>query len=557
MAPLEAKHEGIKMSADDWWKCGIVYQVYPRSFQDSNGDGIGDLDGIRARLDHLVSLGVDAVWISPIYPSPMADFGYDISDFCDIDPCFGTLDGFDALVQEAHAKGLKLILDFVPNHTSDRHPWFVQSRSARSDPRRDWYIWRDPAPDGGPPNNWLGNFGGPAWTLDAVTGQYYAHSFLKEQPDLNWRNPEVRAAMYEVLRFWLRRGVDGFRVDVLSQIVKDAQFRDNPPNPDFVEGQDPFLRLTMLHNTDLPEVQPIVAEMRRVVDEFSDARSSRVLIGELYLPLARLVAYYGLNAQGVLEGVQLPFNFQLIGTEWQAARIDRVVRDYEAALPPGAQPNWVLGNHDRSRIASRVGPRMARLAAMLLLTLRGTPTLYYGDEIGMTDVPIPADEVQDPFEKNKPGMGLGRDPERTPMQWSAAAHAGFTTGVPWLRLASDWRMHNVEAQSRDPGSMLALYRRLIALRRAQPALHRGTYEALEAGDEMLAYARESEGQRLVVILNFGATPAPVPPTLLPRQPIVLASTDPARAESIEGPMVLAPCEGVVIGAANDKGPTTR
>jgi len=531
------------MSADDWWKHGIVYQVYPRSFQDSDGDGIGDLDGIRARLDHLVSLGVDAVWISPVYPSPMADFGYDISNFCDIDPRFGTLESFDVLVREAHAKGLRLIMDFVPNHTSERHPWFVHSRSARSDPHRDWYIWRDPAPGGGPPNNWLSNFGGPAWSFDAATGQYYAHSFLKEQPDLNWRNPEVRAAMYEVLRFWLRRGVDGFRVDVLSQIVKDAQFRDNPPNPDFAEGQDPFLRWTMLYNTDLPEVQPIVAEMRRVVDEFGDARSSRVLIGELYLPLDRLVAYYGPNA----EGLQLPFNFQLISTEWQAAHIDRFVRDYEAALPPGAQPNWVLGNHDKSRIASRAGPRMARLAAMLLLTLRGTPTIYYGDEIGMADVPIPADEVQDPFEKNKPGMGLGRDPVRTPMQWSAAEHAGFTTGTPWLRLAADWRTCNVEAQSRDPRSMLALHRRLIALRRAKPALHRGSHKALEAGDEVLAYAREWEGQRLVVVLNFGAAAAPVPPALLPQQPVVLASTDPERAGSIDGPLLLAPGEGVVIG----------
>jgi len=545
------------MSADDWWKCGIVYQVYPRSFQDNNGDGIGDLDGIRARLDHLVSLGADAIWISPIYPSPMADFGYDISDFCGIDPRFGTLDGFDALVQEAHARGLKLILDFVPNHTSDRHAWFVQSRSARNGPRRDWYIWRDPAPGGGPPNNWLSNFGGPAWTFDPATGQYYAHSFLKEQPDLNWRNPEVRAAMYEVLRFWLRRGVDGFRVDVLSQIIKDAEFRDNPPNPDFAEGQDPFFRWLMLYNTDLPEVQPIVAEMRRVVDAFSDARSSRVLIGELYLPLPQLVAYYGRNAEGVLEGVQLPFNFQLIATEWQAARIDRFVRDYEAALPAGAQPNWVLGNHDRSRIATRVGPRMARLAAMLLLTLRGTPTLYYGDEIGMTDVPIPADEVQDPFEKNKPGMGLGRDPERTPMQWSAREHAGFTTGTPWLRLAADWSTNNVEAQSRDPGSMLALYRRLIALRRAQPALNRGDHEALGVEGEVLAYARNCEGQRLIVLLNFGATSAPVSPALMPRAPVVLASTDPARAELIDGSLVLGPHEGVVIGTVNAKRPTAR
>lgn len=536
------------MSADAWWKNGIVYQIYPRSFQDSDGDGIGDLDGVRARLDYLVSLGIDAVWISPIYPSPMADFGYDISDFCDIDPRFGTLNGFDALVSDAHSRGLRVILDFVPNHTSDQHPWFVQSRSARSDPRRDWYLWRDPAPDGGPPNNWLSNFGGPAWTFDPATGQYYGHSFLKQQPDLNWRNPEVRAAMYEVLRFWLRRGVDGFRVDVLSQLIKDAQFRDNPPNPDFVEGQDPFHRWLMLYNTDLPEMQQIVAEMRRVVDAFSDARSSRVLIGELYLPLSRLVAYYGLNAEGVLEGLQLPFNFQLIAAEWQAAIIDRMVRDYEAALPAGAQPNWVLGNHDKPRIASRVGPRMARLAAMLLLTLRGTPTLYYGDEIGMTDIPIPVEEVQDPFEKNKPGMGLGRDPQRTPMQWSAAAHAGFTTGTPWLRLADDWATHNVEAQSRDPGSMLALYRRLIALRRAQPALNQGNHEALESGGEVLAYARNSEGQRLVVLLNFGATAAPVSSVLMPRRPIVLASTVPTRAEIIAEPLVLAPHEGVVIGS---------
>ncbi|OUM00666.1 alpha-amylase family glycosyl hydrolase [Variovorax sp. JS1663] len=536
------------MSADDWWRHGIFYQIYPRSFQDSNGDGIGDLDGIRARLDHLVALGVDAVWISPIYPSPMADFGYDISDHCDIDPCFGTLAGFDALVGEAHARGLKLVLDFVPNHTSDRHPWFLQSRSARDDPRRDWYLWRDPAPDGGPPNNWLSNFGGPAWTLDPATGQYYCHSFLKEQPDLNWRNPEVRAAMHEVLRFWLRRGVDGFRVDVLSDLVKDAQFRDNPPNPAFVAGQEPAQPWLLLHNTDQPEMQQVMAQMRHVVNAFNDATSSRVLIGELYLSLARMVAYYGLNADGVLEGVQLPFNFQLIGASWQARHIDQLVRDYETALPAGAAPNWVLGNHDKPRIASRVGPQMARLAAMLLLTLRGTPTLYYGDEIGMTDVAIPPEEVQDPIEKNAPGEGRGRDPERTPMQWSGAPQAGFTTGTPWLRLASDWPSHNVESQAGDAASMLTLYRRLIALRRAQPALNRGDYEALQSETDVLAYARRYEGQRLVVLLNFGTSATAVSPALWPAGSIVLASTDPARARPIEGgTLVLAPCEGVVIG----------
>lgn len=536
------------MAADDWWQQGIVYQIYPRSFQDGNGDGIGDLGGIRARLDHLVALGVDAVWISPIYPSPMADFGYDISDYCDIDPRFGTLADFDALVSDVHARGLKLILDFVPNHTSDRHPWFMQSRRARADPRRDWYLWRDPAPDGGPPNNWVSNFGGPAWTLDPGTGQYYCHSFLTEQPDLNWRNPEVRAAMYEVLRFWLRRGVDGFRVDVLSDLIKDAHFRDNPPNPAFVAGQHPTQRWIPLYSTDQPEMQQIVAEMRRLVDSFSNAASSRVLIGELYLPLTRLVAYYGLNADGVLEGVQLPFNFQLIAAEWQARRIDRLVRDYEAALPAGAAPNWVLGNHDKPRIASRVGAQMARLAAMLLLTLRGTPTLYYGDEIGMTDVAIPPEEMQDPCEKSAPGRGLGRDPERTPMQWSGAPQAGFTTGTPWLRLAHDWPERNVESQARDAASMLTLYRRLIALRRGQPALNRGDYEALESEAEVLAYARKFKGERVVVLLNFGASAAALSTALVPAQSIVLASTDPARAEPIEkGTLVLAPYEGVVVG----------
>ncbi|VTU30467.1 Oligo-1,6-glucosidase [Variovorax sp. PBS-H4] len=535
------------MSADDWWRHGIFYQVYPRSFQDSNGDGIGDLDGIRARLDHLVALGVDALWISPIFPSPMVDFGYDIADHCDIDPRFGTLAGFDALVGEVHARGLKLIIDFVPCHTSDRHPWFMQSRSARDDPRRDWYLWRDPAPDGGPPNNWVSNFGGAAWTLDPATGQYYSHSFLKEQPDLNWRNPEVRAAMYEVLRFWLRRGVDGFRVDVLSDLVKDAQFRDNPPNPAFVEGQHPVLRWIPQHNTDQPEMREIVAEIRRVVDAFSSAASARVLVGELYLPLPRLVAYYGLGDDGVLQGVQLPFNFQLIGATWQARDIGQLVRDYEAALPAGAAPNWVLGNHDKPRIASRVGPQMARLAAMLLLTLRGTPTLYYGDEIGMTDVAIPPEEVQDPSEKSAPGLGQGRDPVRTPMQWSSALHAGFTTGTPWLRLADDWARRNVESQTADAGSMLTLYRRLIALRRARPALNRGRYESLESED-VLAYARTFEGQRVVVLLNFGATAAALPAGMVPNRSIVLASTDPTRAEQIEkGTLLLQPYEGVVVG----------
>jgi alpha-glucosidase len=539
------------MSADEWWKYGVIYQIYPRSFQDSNGDGIGDLPGIRQRLDYLAALGVDAIWISPFYPSPMADFGYDIVDYCDVDPRFGTLDDFDALAVEAKARNLKLILDFVPNHSSDRHPWFVQSRSSRTDPKRDWYLWSDPAPDGGPPNNWLGNFGGPAWTFDPSTGQYYGHAFLKEQPDLNWRNPEVREAMYDAMRFWLKRGVDGFRVDVIYHLLKDASLRDNPPNPAFVPGGDPSHRLLPLHTTDQPEVQQIVAEMRQVLDEFNSPASSRVLIGEVYLPIDRLMRYYGLDAAGVLRGAQLPFNFHLIGAQWQAAVIDRLVREYEAALPAGAAPNWVLGNHDKPRIASRVGEDAARVAAMLLLTLRGTPTLYYGDEIGMLDVPIPADEVQDPFERNEPGKGLGRDRQRTPMPWSGdVPGAGFTRGLPWLRLASDWRHRNVRQQIGDAQSLLQLYRHLLEMRRRSPALNRGAYVPLAVHGNALAYARVHEDERVVVVLNFGHANIPVAVDAMfpePGGPVTIwLSTLLDREERLSGTLTIRGDEGLVL-----------
>ncbi|HZZ89127.1 MAG TPA: alpha-amylase family glycosyl hydrolase, partial [Caulobacteraceae bacterium] len=409
-----------------WWKAGVVYQVYPRSFQDADGDGVGDLAGIRRRLPYLQHLGVDAVWISPIFVSPMADFGYDVADYCAIDPLFGTLADFNALVADAHGRGLKLILDFVPNHTSQAHPWFREARSSRSSPKRDWYIWRDPGLDGGPPNNWLSNFGGSAWAWDGASGQYYYHAFLKEQPDLNWRNPQVRAAMLDVLRFWLDRGVDGFRVDVLWHLIKDAQFRDNPPNPAYQPDQPGSERLLQLYSCDQPEVHEVVSEMRRVLDGYD----ARVLIGEIYLPVERLVAYYGKD----LAGAHLPFNFQLLETAWRADAVGQVVREYERRLPPGAWPNWVLGNHDRPRIASRVGAAQARVAAMLLLTLRGTPTLYYGDELGLEQAAIAPERVQDPWEKNEPGLGLGRDPCRTPMPWDASPHAGFSTAEPWLPL---------------------------------------------------------------------------------------------------------------------------
>jgi alpha-glucosidase len=523
-----------------WWQRGVVYQVYPRSFQDSRGDGVGDLPGITRRLGHLRWLGVDAVWISPIYPSPMKDFGYDVSDYRGVHPMFGTIDDFDALLREAHAQGLKVILDFVPNHSSDQHPWFRESRAARESPKRDWYIWRDPAPDGGPPNNWLSNFGGPAWTLDEPTGQYYYHAFLPEQPDLNWRNPEVEAAMLDVLRFWLDRGVDGFRVDVIWHLIKDERLRDNPPNPEWTPDQRPYDSLLTLHSTDQPEIHDVITRMRALFDEYDE----RVLIGEIYLPVERLVKYYG-EAQ---SGVHLPFNFQLILAKWDARHLARLIEEYEAALPADGWPNWVLGNHDQSRIASRVGEPQARVAAMLLRTLRGTPTLYYGDEIGMHDVEIPADRVQDPFERNVPGKGLGRDPERTPMQWDSTPRAGFTTAPePWLPLARDAAERNVEHQRAEPRSMLALHHALLALRRGEPALEVGRYRPVPADGNVLAYVRHApgSGDSFLVALNL----ADVPATLdLPQHggTVALSTHMDRDGEPVSDTLSLRADEGVVV-----------
>jgi alpha-glucosidase len=524
-----------------WWQRGTVYQVYPRSFMDSNGDGVGDLRGLISRLDHLRALGVDSVWISPIYPSPMKDFGYDVSDYTGVHPIFGSLEDFDELLDAAHARHLKVILDFVPNHSSDQHPWFRESRSSRDNPKRDWYIWHDPAPGGGPPNNWLSCFGGSAWQFDEHTGQYYYHAFLREQPDLNWRNPDVVEAMLGVMRFWLERGVDGFRVDVLWHLLKDPLFRDNPPNPEWREGMDPYQSLIPLYTTDQPEVHGIINRMRNLFDEYTD----RVLIGEIYLPVERLVRYYGAD----LKGAHLPFNFQLINAKWEARRIAKLICEYEAALPDGGWPNWVLGNHDQHRIASRVGPAQARVAAMLLLTLRGTPTLYYGDEIGMHDVAIPPGKVQDPFEKNVPGKGLGRDPERTPMQWSAAKNAGFTPGEPWLPIAEDYAKVNVEAERDDPDSILTLYSRLIGLRRGETALEVGRFEPVEADGDVLAYIRRArKGETdFLVALNLGSRPHVLRrPADSPAGTIALSTHLDRAGEELTGDVPLRPDEGVIV-----------
>lgn len=523
-----------------WWHTGIIYQIYPRSYQDTNNDGIGDLQGIITRLDHLEWLGIETVWLSPIYPSPMADFGYDISDYEDIDRVFGSLSDFDQLVSEVHRRGMKLVMDLVPNHTSDRHPWFLESRSSRDNPKRDWYIWQDPLPDGGLPNNWLSVFGGSGWEWDEKTGQYYYHGFLKEQPDLNWRNPQVQKAMLNVMRFWLDKGVDGFRVDVMWHMVKDLQLRNNPPNPHYQDFMPTYDKLLPLYSTEQPEVHEIVRKMRSVLDEYEE----RMMIGEIYLPLEQLMAYYGADN----DEAHLPFNFQLLSLPWDGQVIATAVEEYEAALPSEGWPNWVLGNHDRPRITSRVGAGQARVAAMLLLTLRGTPTIYYGDEIGMRDVPIPFQEIQDPQGLNMPDKNLSRDPCRTPMQWNSGANAGFTASKPWLRLDKNSPRENVELQKNNPYSMLSLYKRLIALRQREQSLKAGDYIPVLADSQVMAFIRQTTGEaRFLIVVNLKHGPCYFRPQHLSLSGIIEVATDPdMEGLRVKDELNLSGDEGVII-----------
>ena len=524
-----------------WWQTAVIYQVYPRSFMDSDGDGVGDLRGITSKLEYLKWLGVDAIWLSPIYPSPMHDFGYDVSDYTEVHRVFGTLVHFDELVAQARAHGMRVLLDFVPNHTSHDHPWFIESRASRDNPKRDWYVWHNAKPDGSPPNNWLSRFGDSAWRWDRDTRQYYLHSFLPEQPDLNWWNFEARAAMHDVLRFWFDRGVAGFRIDVIEMLIKDRQLRDNPPNPDYEPGADrPSDVQLLVHNARRPEVHKVLKGIRQVADEYGET----VLVGETAMktPLDRVVSYYGSG-----DELHLPFNFGLISRPWRAAEICHLVQTYEAALPPGAWPNYVLGNHDRPRVATRVGGEQARLAAMLLLTLRGTPFVYYGEEIGMSDVEIPPAQVQDPIEARMPGFG--RDGARTPMQWGPEKHAGFSRAELWLPVAPDYATVNVARQLHDPSSILSLYRRLIELRRSSSALKRGPLEWAPTGaddEDCLSYTRRFGEQKYLVALNFSGDKRTLSMRDIPTGEIVLSTrldreepVDPAR-------LVLGPYEGCLV-----------
>jgi alpha-glucosidase len=516
-----------------WWREGVVYQIYPRSFQDSNADGIGDLQGIIDRLDYLndgtpESLGVDAIWLSPTFPSPMADFGYDVADYCDVHPDFGNLGTMDRLIAACHERGIKLMLDWVPNHTSDQHPWFLESKSSRDNRKRDWYIWRDAKPDGSLPNNWRAAFGGPTWTWDETTGQYYLHSFLKEQPDLNWRNPEVVEAMHDTLRFWLARGVDGFRIDVMGQIVKHPELADNPPNPGWtpeLAGKIP--RYLMSHSRNYPDVFTAVKGVRRVLDEYPGSAA----VGEVFGTPDEIAQFYG---GPDLDGLHLAFNFELIHrhheaafTSWDADVLRAVVLEAEGELPTGSQPCYAMGNHDRARFISRNdhdgrGRERGAAAALLLLGLRNTPFVYYGEEIGMVDVDIPEDQLQDPARIHT----TGRDPERTPMQWNGSPGRGFSTATPWLPYGPV--DINVAAQQDDPDSMLSLYRRAIWGRRSLRALLGGTLENLGQSPDVFAFVRETADADAVVVAVNTATEARR--LTLPRAGVVLVATD----RSLEG-----------------------
>jgi alpha-glucosidase len=483
-----------------WQNVNGIYQIYPRSFKDSNGDGVGDLAGITEKLDYVKgkpdSLGVDAIWISPFYSSPMTDFGYDVSDYYSIDPLFGDLEDFKTLLEEAHAREIKVMVDYVPNHTSHEHPWFVASRSSRENEKRDWYVWHDPAPEGGPPNNWQSVFGGSAWQLDESTGQYYLHSFLTEQPDLNWDNSEVRNAMAKVLDFWLELGVDGIRADAVRWISKDQQFRDNPLNPDFKEGDHPYGRYFARYSRYGDKLFDYLGEMATVVERYPD----RIILFEDYIDtnIARQEQYshfYSVNPE-----VAAPFNFEGIKLPYNAADFRLLINEFQMLMQGKLRPFYCFGNHDQSRIASRFGTKQARLIAMLQLTLPGIPVVYYGDELGMHDVSISPELVKDSFEKRAPSQG--RDPERTPMQWSDEKFAGFSDYTPWLPVANDFIKTNVETELQDPGSSLALYRTLLKLRRSS-ALQSGKYVAWSGTNKnIFGFSRENEQEKLVVLLNM-------------------------------------------------------
>ena len=487
----------MTLSAGPWWKGGVLYQIYPRSFADSDADGVGDIPGIVERLDHLAWLGIDGIWLSPVTASPNADWGYDVSDFCAIAPEFGTLDDFDRLVAESEERGIRVLMDVVPNHTSDQHPWFLDARSDRASACRDWYLWADGASAGGPPNNWVSSFGGAGWTFDESTGQYYFHNHLAQQPDLNWWNEEVRDTFDGIFRFWFDRGVAGFRIDVCNIIIKDAELRDNPPATEDDDFETQMFGQRAVYNANRPEVHDVIRRWRRLADGYDEPR---LLIGETPVPLDRLADFYGDGH----DELGLAFNFDFIGAPLDAGAMRDIVERTEAALPTGAWPAWAGSNHDMFRFPTRWAgddPRKVRLALLMLLTLRGTPVLYQGDEIGMGNVAVAQADLRDPLGVHFFPYYEGRDAGRTPMPWSDERGGGFTDADrPWLPLGDVARI-NVAAQRNDPESILGLCRDVIAYRRRHAEFAVADYRTLAAPEGMWAFGR---GDSHVVALNMSA-----------------------------------------------------
>ncbi|WP_240320741.1 glycoside hydrolase family 13 protein [Sphingomonas crusticola] len=497
--------------ANDWWKKAVIYELYPRSFADSNNDGIGDIKGITGRLDYLADLGIDAIWMTPMFPSPQADFGYDVADYNGVDPQFGTVADVDALIAKGKDRGVKLILDFVINHSSDQHSWFRQSRASRDNPYRDFYVWRDPKPDGSPPNNWTSLFGGSAWDKDPKTGQYYYHFFYPQQPDLNWRNPKVEKAMFDAAEWWLKRGVYGYRLDAVGTMFERADLKDNPPAP----GTDAFglPEQNRINNTEQPEMHIALQRLRQqVIDRYP----GRVLIGETYVATApELTRFYGAHN----DELQMPMFLSLIGVQPITAGALRPRIEAVENNPVGGWPTFALNNHDQRRAPSRYtlppgtsSDDMAKITGAMLLTLRGTPILYYGEELGMVNNdPQRVEDVQDIIGKKGWPKEKGRDGERTPMQWDASTNAGFNKGArPWLPVAPDFTTRNVAVEKDDPASVLSLYRTLIAERRINPALAGDMAMVDRANPDVLSYVRSGGGKRVLTLLNFSANAADVP-----------------------------------------------
>ncbi|WP_420398044.1 alpha-glucosidase family protein [Nioella sp.] len=492
----------------DWWRGAVIYQIYPRSFQDSNGDGIGDLSGIIHRLDHIARLGVDAIWISPFFRSPMLDFGYDVSDYRDVDPMFGTLGDFDALIKRAHDLGLKVLIDLVISHTSDQHAWFQESRQSRENARADWYVWADAKPDGTPPNNWLSIFGGSAWEWDGERMQYYLHNFLSEQPDLNLHNPDVQDALLDVVRFWLERGVDGFRLDTINFYFHDKELRDNPAlapearNATIAPEVNPYNWQDHLYDKNQPENLEFLRRFRSVMDEF-DA----VAVGEVG------DAQYGLEIQAEYtsggDKVQMCYSFEFLsGVSPTAERVGEVLTRYEGAIGDG-WACWAFSNHDVVRHASRwaLSEPAQRAYAALLLSLRGSACLYQGEELGLTEAYVPFEHLQDPYGIRFWPKFKGRDGCRTPMPWvTDNANGGFSEGKPWLPVAVEHLSHSVSAQEGKADSILAFYRRMIRFRTSEPALAKGDFTLLTAADGILSFTRQHAGRTVLCMFNLSDSP---------------------------------------------------